>query len=225
MLVGAVLVGSYLLGSLPVGLLIARWWAGIDVREHGSRNIGATNVYRVVGRPAGILVFCLDVCKGLAPPLAAWRLGLPEHWQVAAGLAAVLGHTGSPFLRFQGGKGVATSLGVLFGLMWPVAALGWALWAVLVWITGYVSVGSIVACISLFPLAMLFYPHDYARVAFTIGAGALGIFKHRANIRRLLNGTENSFKSPPVPQGVVRLAFAISGAGLVALLVYAILRR
>src|SRR5438067_13388095 len=94
------IVASYIFGSLPFGLLIALWWKGIDVREHGSRNIGATNVYRVVGKPAGIVVFTLDVLKGLLPPLTAARLGLDSGWQVAAGLAAICGHNFSPFIGF-----------------------------------------------------------------------------------------------------------------------------
>src|SRR5437764_12274551 len=93
-----VILSSYMLGSLPFGLLIARWWKGIDVREHGSYNIGATNVYRVVGKPAGVVVFTLDVLKGLLPPLATGKLGYASEWQVAAGLAAICGHNFSPFL-------------------------------------------------------------------------------------------------------------------------------
>ncbi len=91
-----VLIGSYFLGALPFGLMIAKWWKGIDVREHGSGNIGATNVYRVVGKPAGVLVFVLDVLKGYLPPLIAGLLGLSAWAQVGAGFAAILGHNFSP---------------------------------------------------------------------------------------------------------------------------------
>jgi glycerol-3-phosphate acyltransferase PlsY len=188
------LLGSYIVGAVPFGLLVAKWWAGIDVREHGSRNIGATNVYRVVGKPAGILVFTLDVGKGLWPPLAAHALGLRTEWQLGAGFAAILGHNFSPFLGFRGGKGIATSLGVLLGVVWQVGAAAFALWAVLVGLTGYVSVGSIAAAASLPPFTLLFYPHDTPRLIFAFVAGVFAIFKHLSNIKRLLDGTESNFK-------------------------------
>lgn len=188
------LIVAYLVGSLPMGLYIARWWAGIDVRQHGSGNIGATNVYRVVGKPAGLLVLVLDMGKGLWPPLTAQALNLDTGWQLGAGLAAILGHDLSPFLGFKGGKGIATSLGVLLGVMWKVGAAALALWTVLVIATGYVSVGSIVAAAALTPFALLFYPGDYIRLTFAVVAGAIAIYKHRANIYRLRAGTENNFR-------------------------------
>lgn len=181
---------SYLLGSLPFGLYIARVWAGIDVREHGSRNIGATNVYRVVGPFAGTVVFLLDVGKGLTPPLVALTLGFGGWWQVGAGLSAYGGHLFSPFLGFRGGKGVATALGVLFGVSWKVALVSWSLWIVLVGLTRIVSVGSIAACVSLAPLSLLFYPNDWARLSFALISGGLTLVKHRGNIERLFKGTE-----------------------------------
>lgn len=197
----AVLIAaSYVLGAVPFGLLVARWWKGIDLREHGSGNIGATNVFRTVGRTAGTIVFVLDVLKGFVPPTAAALLGLAPAWQVAAGLAAITGHNASPFLGFKGGKGVSTSLGVLFGVAWKVGAAAWALWAVLVLATGFISVGSIAAAIALTPLTLLFYPGDTARLLFAIAAGAFSIYKHRANIERLRNGTEPSFRKRPVRQ-------------------------
>jgi len=197
----AVLIAaSYVLGAVPFGLLAARWWKGIDLREHGSGNIGATNVFRTVGRTAGTIVFVLDVLKGFAPPTAAALLGLEPAWQVAAGLAAITGHNASPFLGFKGGKGVSTSLGVLFGVAWKVGAAAWALWAVLVLFTGYISVGSIAAAIALTPLTLLLYPGDTARLLFAVAAGAFSIYKHRANIERLRNGTEPSFRKRPARQ-------------------------
>ncbi len=189
-----ILTGSYLLGAIPVGLLIAKWWAGIDVRQHGSGNIGATNVYRVVGKKAGIVVFILDVLKGLIPPVAAQLLHLSVLWQVLAGLMAILGHTFSPFLGFKGGKGVATGLGVLFGVSWKVGAGGWIVWGVALLASGYVSLGSILACISLVILTLIFHPGDIVRLLFASAICTLGIFNHRANIRRLLNGTESNFR-------------------------------
>src|SRR5690242_10944457 len=110
------LVGSYLLGSLPFGLWIARLWKGVDIRTVGSGNIGATNVGRVCGRTAGVLVFVLDVLKGLAPPLMVRGIGAPSPWPLLAGLLAILGHNYSIWLGFKGGKGIATSGGALFGV-------------------------------------------------------------------------------------------------------------
>lgn len=219
-----VLIGSYALGSLPVGLWIARWWAGIDVREHGSGNIGATNVYRVVGRPAGVVVFVLDVCKGLAPPLAAAGLGLVGLWQVGAGLAAILGHTVSPFLRFRGGKGIATSLGVLFGVAWKVGWTAWAMWGVVLAATGYVSAASIVASVSLAPLTVLFYPHDTARLVFALLAGGMSLYKHRANMVRLAAGTENAVRKQGASRGIVLATNVVALAILAAILAYALAR-
>lgn len=188
------IVASYVFGSLPFGLLIAKWWAGIDIREHGSGNIGATNVYRVAGKPAGIVVFVLDVLKGFLPPFVAIRLGLTAWWQVGAGLAAIVGHNASPFLRFKGGKGISTSLGVLIGISWKVGLGAWALWTALFGATGYVSVGSIAAAVSLAPFTLLLYPGDIPRLVFASVAGVYSIFKHRANIRRLMDGTESNFR-------------------------------
>jgi glycerol-3-phosphate acyltransferase PlsY len=172
---------------------VAKLWKGIDVREHGSGNIGATNVFRVVGPVAGSLVFVLDVLKGLWPPLAAQALGLGPGWQVTAGMIAILGHNFSPFLGFKGGKGIATSLGVLFGVSWKVGVTAFALWIVVVLASGYVSLGSILAAASLAPLMLLFYPGQWPLFGFGLVAGLFAIYKHRANIDRLRKGTENRF--------------------------------
>jgi acyl phosphate:glycerol-3-phosphate acyltransferase len=190
----ALLVASFLLGGVPFGWLIARIFAGIDVREHGSGNIGATNVYRVVGKPAGAMVFVLDVAKGLVPPLvgAAWGLSVP--WQVGAGLAAVVGHSYSPFLRFRGGKGGATSFGVLLGVSWPVGVGAVVIWTLVVGVTGYVSLGTMTAAVGLTPMTLFFYPGDAPRLALVVLAALLTIFRHRSNICRLVAGTEYNFR-------------------------------
>ena len=190
-----VLLGSYLLGSLPFGLLIARWWAGIDVREHGSGNIGATNVYRVVSKPAGAVVFILDVLKGWVPPVVAARFGLNEWWIVGAGFAAIMGHSYSPFLGFKGGKGVSTGLGALLGIAWKVALVGWTVWAIVLGVSGYVSLGSILAAAAIPLVSWLFHPGDSARLAFCMAAGIFSIYKHLSNIRRLRAGTELGFRN------------------------------
>jgi glycerol-3-phosphate acyltransferase PlsY len=194
-------LAAYFVGALPIGLLVAKWWKGIDIRDHGSGNIGATNVFRVCGKTAGSVVFVLDVLKGLWPPLAAQAMGLSPAWQVGAGLAGILGHSLSPFLGFKGGKGIATSLGVLFGVAWQVGLSAWALWAAAVLITRYVSVASILAAVSLTPFMLLFYPSDIARLTLAVVAGAFAIYRHRANIERLRNGTENRFgRKPAAPE-------------------------
>ncbi len=187
---------AYFVGSLPIGLMIARWWKGIDIRDHGSGNIGSTNVFRVVGKTAGTVVFVLDVIKGLWAPLVAQRLGFDVWWQVGAGLAGVMGHNFSPFLGFKGGKGIATSLGVLLGISWKVGLAAWALWAVLVVGTGYVSVGSIAASVSLPIFTWIFYANNglAPRLCFATAAGLFSVYRHRANIVRLRNGTENRFR-------------------------------
>ncbi len=188
-------LGAYVVGALPIGLLVAKLWKGIDVREHGSGNIGATNVFRVIGPVAGSIVFLLDVLKGFWPPLAAHGMGLGAEWQVGAGMAAILGHNFSPFLGFKGGKGIATSLGVLFGVAWKVGITAFGLWTVVVLAGRYVSLGSILAAASLAPLMLLYYPGQRSLFAFGLVAGVFAIYKHRANVERLCKGTENRFGS------------------------------
>jgi len=187
------IAGAYIGGSLPIGLLIAKLWKGIDVREHGSGNIGATNVYRVVGPVAGALVFLLDVLKGYWPPAAGHAMGLSAEWLVGAGMSAILGHNFSPFLGFKGGKGIATSLGVLFGVAPKVGFAAFGLWIVVVLVSRYVSVGSILAAASLAPLMLVYYPGQPILFGFGLIAGLFAIYKHRANIQRLRAGTENRF--------------------------------
>ncbi len=184
---------SYVLGGVPFGLLIAKWVAGVDIRDHGSRNIGATNVYRVVGWRAGLVVWVLDVAKGLVPVLAARALLHDIPFEILAGLAAVVGHSFSPFLRFRGGKGAATSLGVLFGVMWQVGLLAFGVWGVVLVATGYVSLGTITAAACIPAFTVWLYPGDVWRLGFALGAGLLTILRHTSNIQRLLRGTENSF--------------------------------
>lgn len=184
---------AYLVGGIPFGLLLPLWLKGVDVREHGSGNIGATNVVRVAGKPAGVVVFLLDVLKGLWPPLTARALGLGSAWQVGAGMAAILGHTFSPYLGFRGGKGIATGLGVFLGLSWQVALSSFALWGLIFAASRIVSLASIAAALSLAPFMWLSYPGDRVRLAFAVACGLFAVYKHRDNIRRLLKGTESRF--------------------------------
>jgi acyl phosphate:glycerol-3-phosphate acyltransferase len=199
---------GYVLGATPFAWLLARH-KGIDLRAHGSGNLGATNLGRVVGRKWGYLCFFLDVAKGLVPVLAAGaylrREGLPGPADQAAWLAvafaAVMGHVLSFWVGFRGGKGVATSLGVVLGI-WPYYTLpglaAFALWIAVTLIWRYVSLGSVVAVIAfpvLFILACLLANWPVADLlpllAFAIAMAAMVVFRHRTNLSRLLKGTEN----------------------------------
>ena len=200
---------GFVCGSVPFGLLIARRH-GIDIRAHGSGNIGATNVWRVLGPRAGALCFALDVLKGLIPTLSAgWAAGLlgdwrPDQallwlWQLAM-IAPVLGHMFSPFVGFKGGKGVATGLGALLGVYPAMTAAGLgalAVWIVSVKLTRYVGVSSVLAAASLPVWTLLagrVLAEGGARVAPCVCVGvllaALVVYKHRGNLRRTLAGTE-----------------------------------
>ena len=189
------LIASYLLGAVPTSYLAGRLFRGIDLREHGSRNLGATNLYRVLGWRYAVPVGLLDAAKGLVPVLVfAPRVSSSELFALICGLAAVVGHVFSVFVGFKGGKGVATAAGVMLGL--TPAALGVAVlvWAALVYLTGYVSVGSIAAA-AIFPLAVyvLEPPDQPAMLWLDIAVAAAIVWLHRANIQRLLKGTENRF--------------------------------
>lgn len=195
-------LAGFVLGSIPFG-----YWAGrlkgIDIRQHGSGNIGATNVIRVLGKAIGIPVFILDILKGLLPTLLPrWLVDQAEPgfgWvsatTVAAGLAAVLGHMFTPWLRFKGGKGVATAAGVLAGIA-PLAMLaGLVAWLALFFTTRFVSLASMVAAVTV-PVAMSVlmarqHRWDPVLLVFGILVAVLVIVRHRSNIRRLLAGTEN----------------------------------
>ena len=196
-----VCLGAYLLGAIPFGFLIART-RGIDIREHGSRNIGATNVFRVLGRTWGLLTFACDAGKGaLAVVLARHFAGVLAIDGVLAGIAAALaclvGHSFPVWLRFKGGKGVASSLGVLLGLM-PVASLiVLGIWGVVFRVSRYVSLASLVAAVTLpvvvFGLLETGRLEGMAHLYFAGVAALLVIWRHRENIGRLRAGTENRF--------------------------------
>ena len=205
---------AYLLGSIPFGYLIVRATQGADIRETGSGGTGATNVSRRAGKALGVLTLVLDALKGAAAVLfAAWVLRIPifdemqfykvpeqTFWVIAAaGVAAIVGHMFPVWLSFRGGKGVATSVGV-FGILAPWAILFTAvLFALIVWSTRYVSLGSIVAAVTL-PAVVLLHSIRKLRIgllptiAAAIASASLIIFAHRENIRRLVNGTENKLE-------------------------------
>jgi glycerol-3-phosphate acyltransferase PlsY len=194
-------VGAYLLGSIPTGFLVARA-RGVDIRTVGSQNMGATNVFRVLGKGPGIFVLLADALKGWGA-IALTRYGIQPHYAhgaelnevaapIVAGLFAILGHIYTCWLRFKGGKGIATSAGVM------VALVPWALLASLViWLvafvgTRYVSVASIAAS-AVLPVATWLTTHDLMLTGITSLVAALAIYKHKGNVQRLRNGTENRF--------------------------------
>lgn len=199
-------VFAFLLGAIPFGFLAGKV-KRVDIREHGSKNIGATNVMRVLGKPWGITVLLLDALKGYLPVILAQRAGLSSGWLVGVGLCAILGHIYSPFVRFRGGKGVATSVGVLLGFSWQITLITLAVFLLSVFMTrGMVSVGSMLGAIA---QAILFFfaPGTWLAgepLPYRIFGAVVALFiviRHRSNIQRILAGTEPRFgekpKSPP----------------------------
>jgi acyl phosphate:glycerol-3-phosphate acyltransferase len=187
---------SYLLGSIPAAYIAGKITRGIDLRQHGSGNLGATNAYRVLGARIAVVVFVVDVAKGLLPVLLLpqWlATDRPASWAIAYGAAAVLGHARPVFLGFRsGGKGVATSTGVFLALAWLPTVLSFGLWLAVLLATGFVSLASLVAAVAL--VVALYVSRGMTQV-FIAGAlvAAFVIWGHRANIRRLLRGEEHRF--------------------------------
>jgi acyl phosphate:glycerol-3-phosphate acyltransferase len=185
---------GYLAGSVPFAFLLARR-AGIDVRFAGSGNVGATNVMRTTGTRRAILVMSLDVAKGILAVVLASVIHAGVTLTALAAAAAVVGHIYPVWLRFHGGKGVAVAAGV-FGVLTPIAtALAAGLFLVLVGVTRYVSLGSIAATVALPPAAWM-TGEPKAVVLAAVGSGALILFRHRGNIRRLRDGTERRMGGP-----------------------------
>lgn len=193
---------SYLMGAFPTSYLAGKLFRGIDLREHGSKNLGATNVYRILGWRFAIPVGLVDIAKGAVPVLVLGPAVSADPWfPLLCGVLAVVGHVFSVFVGFKGGKGVATSAGVVLGLAPAAVGLCLVLWALIVWATGYVSLGSVISA-AVFPvLVWVLYPvrRDsiwlYATLAMVI------VWMHRSNIRRLLAGTENRFGRRAKGQG------------------------
>jgi acyl phosphate:glycerol-3-phosphate acyltransferase len=183
---------AYLLGSIPTGFLFG-FFSGVDIREAGSGNVGATNVARVVGKKQGVVTLIVDVTKGFFPIFLSFQLGFDLTAGALVGLSAFLGHLYPIFLRFQGGKGVATGLGVFIGIDPVVAVVLLALFAMVVAGTRRVSVASMAAA-GTAPVALWLL--SYAPVVVVVGAiiGLMIVFRHRDNIRRLLSGTEPKFQ-------------------------------
>jgi len=189
------LLASYFMGAIPTSYLLSRLFAGIDLRQHGSGNLGATNLYRVLGWRYAIPAAVVDIAKGAIPVLVfAPQVSGSQLFALGCGVAAILGHVFSVFVGFKGGKGVATAAGVMLGLAPLALAVSAVVWGLLIRLTGYVSVGSIVAA-AVLPLAVYLLEDSTSPallwIAAAIAAGV--ILLHRRNIQRLLKGTESRF--------------------------------
>lgn len=187
---------AYFLGSIPTGLILTQAIKGIDIREHGSKNIGATNVFRVVGKKWGIVVLLIDAFKGwlaVTLPFAIFPNAYPQVFGIALAAFALAGNTFPVWLKFKGGKGIATSLGVFIGIVPAPALVTFAVWAVIFAITRILSVASLAAAF-FFPLSIwLCLPKDYSFMYYFLMSLALPVFicyTHRANIERLKKGEE-----------------------------------
>lgn len=181
-------IGSYLLGALPFGFIVARI-SGVDITSVGSGNIGATNVTRVLGWKRGLVVFLLDVAKGVVPPLATVAVTSNRDAAILMGVVAVVGHTFSPFLRFKGGKGVATSLGALVGSAPVVGLAGFGVFLVLFTVTRIVSLSSLVAALAVLAVGAL-TAQSWVFFAVFTPLVAYVFYRHKANIARLMKGEE-----------------------------------
>lgn len=192
---------AYLLGSLPSSYVAGRL-RGVDLREHGSGNLGATNVYRVLGAGAAVPVVVFDIAKGFVPTslFPGWDGSADARLAIAYGLAAIAGHVWPVFLRFRGGKGVATGAGVLLALAPLTTALGLLIWIGVVSLTRYVSVASIAAA-TLVPLLAALLDAPGSTVAFCALVAGFVWWTHRSNLRRLRDGTEHRFGSGRARRG------------------------
>ncbi|UUV18537.1 glycerol-3-phosphate 1-O-acyltransferase PlsY [Fusobacteria bacterium ZRK30] len=191
------LIIAYFMGSIPTGVVIGKKFKGIDIREHGSKNTGATNAYRVLGLQYGIIVLLADALKGYLPVFLASLAGLVGWQLILVGLVTIVGHTLSIFLKFKGGKGVATSLGVFIYLVPNIVLILLVVFLLIAFSTKYVSLASVSAA-GLFPILVLFMPvkeglGKWNMFGFALVIALFVIFKHRSNIQRLLHGNENKF--------------------------------
>jgi len=198
------IVSSYLLGSIPVGYILGRALKGIDIRRYGSGNFGATNIFRVVSPVAGVAVLALDMLKGVIPVIVFGNFVLRSlpHFDpilvcLSLGVAAVCGHNWTVFLKFKGGKGVATTIGALLGLSFKIPHLGLivglclGVWALIVLTTGFVSLGSIAASVAL-PVFIMMFNLSFKLLVFAVVLCLFAVYRHKSNIRRLLRREEKS---------------------------------
>ena len=227
MLLAVIFVAAYLIGSVPVGFLVAKS-KGVDILHFGSGNIGATNVHRALGKWLGLLVFALDVSKGLLPALVTTLWMHDQLLSFGVGLAAVLGHCLSPFLKFKGGKGIATGLGALLGSAPIVAGVALGAFLIVMVISRYVSLSSIVAAATLVPTGLVLHVKPVMLGLF-VGLFLFIVFKHRKNIARLTNGTEPKFvfdkSKPETPSlSATGMIVFVVGLGMIGAVVSAVLQ-
>lgn len=196
------ILAAYLIGSIPTAYWIGKWFFNIDIREHGSKNMGASNTFRVLGSVWGIIVLIIDMGKGIAAVQLAhavqqsdWLSGESTFWKLILGLVAVAGHIFPVFAGFRGGKGVATLFGVVLAIQPWTALISIGAFVIVVFLTKYISLGSIIAVI-VFAACVWFAVKEtnvYMRW-FSVVAALLVLIMHRSNIKRLIEGTENKFK-------------------------------
>jgi len=190
MFIGAV-CAAYCIGAIPFGLLLSKWLSGKDPRQHGSGNIGATNAMRAGGKLVGALTLLADIGKGAIPVLLAIAAGFSETWIAAIAVATFIGHIFPVYLKFQGGKGVATMLGVMLPWQPWAAVLGLLIWVVALKVSHYVSLASILAALAL-PMLIYFTAGSVPALLAAMLFASLVTIKHASNIKRLLDGTETS---------------------------------
>ncbi len=188
-----ILIASYLIGSIPFGYIISKF-KGIDIRQYGSGNIGATNVWRTLGPLYGITVLALDALKGVTGVYLGRGIGV-EGLELVAGIATVLGHAYPVFLGFKGGKIIATGLGVLLALTPYVALIALAVFITVILISRYVSLGSIIAALSV-PISMFLLKYNLHYIIFGLAICCIAIYRHIPNIKRIVSGTENKINWP-----------------------------
>lgn len=190
------LIASYLIGSIPFGYIISKF-KGIDIRQYGSGNIGATNVWRTLGPGYGSVVLIFDAFKGVVGVYLGRAMGI-EGLELITGILTVLGHAYPIFLHFKGGKIIATGLGVLIALTPNVAIIALIIFVIVVFISRYISLGSVIAALSV-PISMLLLKYNLYYIVFGLAISSIAIYKHIPNLKRIISGTENKiggFKEP-----------------------------
>lgn len=190
---------GYLVGNINGGYIIGKAVGGIDIREHGSKNAGATNVNRVLGSKPAAMALAIDLLKGVVAVTAGRVLGGGDMGAIAAGVAVVCGHNWPVFLGFKGGKGIATSLGVLISLDYRAALILLAVWVSIIIITRYVSLASVV-CALLYPVLVMAFRLSVEMTAFSLVMSAFALLRHRENIKRLLRGQESKVSIKLTPK-------------------------